>query len=394
MESVSGIGSVRTMRRPSLVISRRAGFARWMAAWLGQGLLLTVTCSSILIVLFIFYFIARDSIPFFRAQGWSGAREFFTSTAWYPTGTPAHFGALAIFYGSAMVTLGAAVVAVPLGVAAAVCLSDVLPFWLRQWTKPVIELLAAVPSVAFGFFALVVFATQLQNNGGIILSTAWWLVATPILALAAFIVTEITTAGIQTSSTRRIARGLIGTLLVCLAGTFLWWISAILRALHIDSGCNALNVSIILGIMALPTVVSVSEDALQAVGRELREGSYALGATRAETMLRVVIPAAGSGICAAVILGIMRAVGETMVVWMASGNASRIPSPLYNFLQPIRTLTATIAGEMGETDQMTGAAHYSSLFLMGFCLLVISFVFNLISEVVVRRSVTGRGGKR
>ena len=394
MEPVGGIGGLRTMRGPSLVISRRAGFARWMAAWLGQGLLLAVTCSSILIVLFIFYFIARDSIPFFRAQGWSGAKEVFTSTRWYPTGSPASFGALAIFYGSAMVTLGATVVAVPLGVAAAVCLSDVLPFWLRQWTKPVIELLAAIPSVAFGFFALVVFATQLQNNGGTILSTAWWLIATPILALAVFIATEVTTTGIQAASARRIARGIVGMLLVCLAGAFLWWVSAILRALHIDSGCNSLNVSIILGIMALPTVVSVSEDALQAVGRELREGSYALGATRSETMLRVVIPAARSGICAAVILGIMRAVGETMVVWMASGNASRIPSPPYNFLQPIRTLTATIAGEMGETDQMTGAAHYSSLFLMGFCLLVFSFVFNLISEAIVRRSVTGRRGRR
>ncbi|HPD31026.1 MAG TPA: PstC family ABC transporter permease [Phycisphaerae bacterium] len=394
MESVGEISGLRTMRRPSLLISRKAGLVRWIAGRLGQGLLLIVTCSSILIVLFIFYFIARDSIPFFRAQGWSGAREFFTSTAWYPTGTPAHFGALAIFYGSAMVTLGATLVAVPLGVAAAVCLSDVLPFWLRQWTKPVIELLAAIPSVAFGFFALVVFATQLQDNGGVILSTAWWLIATPILSLAVFVATEVMTAGIQTPSTRRIARGIVGALLVCLAGGLLWWVSTSLRALHVDSGCNALNVSIILGIMALPTVVSVSEDALQAVGRELREGSYALGATRAETMLRVVIPAAGSGICAAVILGIMRAVGETMVVWMASGNASRIPSPRYDFLQPIRTLTATIAGEMGETDQMTGAAHYSSLFLMGFCLLVISFLFNLISEAVVRRSVMGKGGKR
>ncbi len=395
MESVGGsFSDLRAMRRPSLVISRKADFARWIASWLGQGLLLAITCSSILIVLFIFYFIARDSIPFFRAQGWAGVREFLTSTEWYPTRTEAHFGALAIFYGSAMVTLGATVVAVPLGVAAAVCLSDVLPFWLRQWTKPVIELLAAIPSVAFGFFALVVFATQLQNNGGTILSTAWWLIATPILLLAVFIATEVTTTGIQTPSTRRIARGIVGALLVCLAGGLLWWVSALLRALHIDSGCNSLNVSIILGIMALPTVVSVSEDALQAVGRELREGSYALGATRAETMLRVVIPAAKSGICAAVILGIMRAIGETMVVWMASGNASRIPSPMYNFLQPIRTLTATIAGEMGETDQMTGAAHYSSLFLMGFCLLVISFVFNLISETIVRRSDKGKGGKR
>ena len=123
----------------------------------------------------------------------------------------------------------------------------------------------------------------------------------------------------------------------------------------VASGTNALNVSIILGIMALPTIVSVSEDALQAVGRELREGSYALGATRAETLVKVIIPAAGSGILAAVILGVMRAIGETMVVWMASGNAAQIPQPWYNFLQPVRTLTATIAGDMGEADQVTGS---------------------------------------
>jgi phosphate transport system permease protein len=128
----------------------------------------------------------------------------------------------------------------------------------------------------------------------------------------------------------------------------------------------------------------VSEDALQAVGRELREGSFALGATRAETVIRVVIPAAGSGICAAVILGVMRAIGETMVVWMASGNAARVPEPFYDFLQPVRTLTATIAGDMGETAHNT--PHYHVLFAMALCLLLVSFGANLISEWIVRRS--------
>jgi phosphate transport system permease protein len=155
------------------------------------------------------------------------------------------------------------------------------------------------------------------------------------------------------------------------AVALLWFLSGHLSGLRITSGTNALNVSIILGIMAIPTVVSVSEDALQAVGRELREGSYALGATRAETMVKVVIPAAGSGICTAVILGVMRAIGETMVVWMASGNASQVPSPFYNFLEPIRTLTATIAGEMGMTDQVTGSARYHVLFAMALSLLSI-----------------------
>ena len=154
----------------------------------------------------------------------------------------------------------------------------------------------------------------------------------------------------------------------------------------IASGTNALNVSIILSIMALPTIVSVSEDSLQAVGRELREGSYAVGATRAETILKVVIPAARSGIIAAVILGVMRAIGETMVVWMASGNASQIPKPWYNILEPIRTLTATIAGDMGEADHVTGSARYHVLFAMALLLLLISFISNFISEWVVMRS--------
>ena len=144
--------------------------------------------------------------------------------------------------------------------------------------------------------------------------------------------------------------------------------------------------------MALPTVVSVSEDALQAAGRELREGSYALGATRAETMLRTILPAARSGILAAVILGVMRAIGETMVVWMASGNAAQIPHPWYNVLEPVRTLTATIAGDMGEADHVTGSARYHVLFAMALCLLIFSFLCNLTSEWVLHRSRRKAGG--
>ena len=158
-----------------------------------------------------------------------------------------------------------------------------------------------------------------------------------------------------------------------------------LYAIQILTGTNALNVSIILSFMALPTIVSVSEDALQAVGRDIREGSYALGATRAETIIKTVLPAASSGILAAVILGIMRALGETMVVWMASGNSSHIPEPWFNYLEAIRTLTATIAGDMGEADQVTGSARYHVLFAMGLLLLVISFISNLVSERIVVR---------
>jgi len=163
------------------------------------------------------------------------------------------------------------------------------------------------------------------------------------------------------------------------------WLSRAAAAVSIDSGTNALNVALILGIMALPTVVSVSEDALQAAGRELREGSYALGATRAETLLNVVIPAASGGISAAVILGFMRAIGETMVVWMASGNAAQLPQPLFNLLMPVRTLTATIAGDMGEADHVTGSERYHVLFVMALLLLLISFTCNSVSEWLVWR---------
>jgi phosphate transport system permease protein len=138
-------------------------------------------------------------------------------------------------------------------------------------------------------------------------------------------------------------------------------------------------------------VVSVSEDALQAVGRDLREGSYALGATRAETLIKTVLPAAASGIFAAVLLGIMRAIGETMVVWMASGNSAQIPSPWYNVLSPVRTLTATIAGDMGEADHVTGSARYHVLFAMALCLLIFSFSCNLTSEWILRRARKRRG---
>jgi phosphate transport system permease protein len=193
-------------------------------------------------------------------------------------------------------------------------------------------------------------------------------------------------AGRWTGAARVAGRAAAAAVMGAAVLALLYLASHRLAGLEVSSGTNALNVSIILGIMALPTVVSVSEDALQAAGRELREGSYALGATRAETILKVVLPAASSGILAAVILGVMRVIGETMVVWMASGNAAQIPHPWYNLLQPVRTLTATIAGDMGEADHVTGSARYHVLFAMALALLTISFVCNLASEWVVRRA--------
>jgi phosphate transport system permease protein len=378
------------VRPRSLLMSRRAHRWQWFGRVFGQGLLFLVTSLSALAVLFIFYFIAKDAAPFFLERGGgfnlATTKEFFTGLKWYPSADPPQFGAVSIFYGSAMVTVGAVIVAVPLGIAAAVCLSDVLPFAARQVVKPVIEVLAAIPSVAYGFFALVVFAPILQERGSTLLSVGAWVVLLPVLVLVSLVLGDVVSDLARNERLRKFLRPGLWGLFGLGSFAFLYKLGAALGDVKVTSGANAFNVSIILGIMALPTVVSVSEDALQAAGRELREGSYALGATRAETLLRTVIPAAISGICAAVILGIMRAVGETMVVWMASGNAAQVPSPFFNFLSPVRTLTATIAGDMGEADHVTGSYRYSVLFAMALCLLTFSFLMNLASEWVVRRS--------
>lgn len=369
--------------RSSLLMSRRASRIQRLASFLGEGFLLLITSISDAAILFIFYFIFKDALPFFQIRGLG---ELFASVKWYPSGAPPEFGALAIFVGSGLVTLGAVLVAVPLGVSAAICLSDVLPFNLRQTVKPVIEILAAIPSVAYGFFALVVFAPLLQQSGGKILMVVTYIAGIPLLFLTVMTLGDLGSARFA-GRLKPVARFTLTAALFGTGFSLLWHIASGLSAIEISSGTNALNVSLILGIMALPTVVSVSEDALQAVGRELREGSYALGATRAETMMKVVIPAASSGILAAVILGVMRAIGETMVVWMASGNAAQIPEPWYNLFEPVRTLTATIAGDMGEADHVTGSARYHVLFAMAACLLLISFLSNLASEHVRRRAL-------
>jgi phosphate transport system permease protein len=156
-----------------------------------------------------------------------------------------------------------------------------------------------------------------------------------------------------------------------------------------STGTNALNAALILAIMALPTIISVAEDSISALGRELREASYSCGATRCETIFKVVIPAAHSGIIAAVVLGMMRALGETMVVWMASGNATQIPHPWWNVAQSIRTMTATIAGEMGEAPE--ASMHRGALFAIGVLLLVLTFGLNIVSEYFLARAKRATG---
>ncbi len=287
----------------------------------GRMLLFFITCSSVLAVLAIFVFVIREALPFFLKFDLA---EFFTSSSWYPVADTPKFGALSLIIGSLYVTAAALVFAVPLGILAAIFLSDIVSFKIRDYIKPVIEILAAIPSVAYGFFAVLVLSPWMQSKWGF------------------------------------------------------------------DTGTNALNASIILSIMALPTIISVAEDSISAVGVELREASYGLGATRFETIFKVIIPAAHSGIIAAVVLGMMRAIGETMVVWMASGNANQIPSPWWNLSQSVRTMTATIAGEMGETPK--NSPHYWALFALGVVLLLITFVLNIISEYFLSsaKKKTGR----
>lgn len=380
---MNGEGSTGQARSSAFVVSARKRQIQKITKTGGEVLLLAIASFVAIVVLFIFYFVAKDAIPFFQIRGFG---EFFTSSNWYPADDPQQFGALAIIYGSLMVTFGSAIIAVPMGIIAAICLSDVLPFSVRQYVKPVIEMLAAIPSVAFGFFALVIFAPLLQNYGGPILMWTWWVIATPFLLLAVIIASELLADALvaddkQRKTVQNVLAGLFGVLSI----VALFFVGRQLNSIQIMSGTNALNVSIILSFMALPTIVSVSEDALQAVGRDLREGSYALGATRAETIVKTILPAASSGILAAVILGIMRALGETMVVWMASGNSSHVPEPWFNYLESIRTLTATIAGDMGEADQVTGSARFHVLFAMGLLLLVVSFASNFISERIIIR---------
>jgi phosphate transport system permease protein len=275
----------------------------------GRLLLFLITCSSVLAVFLIFFFVIRQSIPFIKEQDVAG---FLGRNDWHPESEPSKFGALAIIVGSLYVTFVSLVFAVPVGILAAVFLSDIVSFKIREFVKPVIEILAAIPSVAYGFFAVMILAPWLQNKFGF------------------------------------------------------------------TTGTNALNASLVLSVMALPTIISVAEDSISAVGRELREASYGLGATRFETIFKVVIPSAHSGIIAAVILGMMRAIGETMVVWMASGNATQIPAPWWDLSKSVRTMTATIAGEMGET--VKNSNHYYSLFTIGVLLLILTFALNIISE--------------
>ena len=312
-------GPAADRRRP-LALTPGEDLIGFVGAYLGRALLFLITATSVLAVLLILIFVVMRSLPFLNEFG---IREFLTSQVWRPTADDPTFGALALIVGSLYVSIAALVFAVPVGILAAVFLSDIVSWKIRNIAKPVVEILAAIPSVAYGFFAVLVLAPWMQRKFGF------------------------------------------------------------------STGTNALNASMILAVMALPTIISVAEDAISALGRDLREASYSLGATRLETIVKVVLPAAHSGIIAAVVLGMMRAIGETMVVWMASGNATQIPHPWWDLSQSIRTMTATIAGEMGEAPE--GMPHRSALFAVGVLLLSMTFILNVVSEYFLTRAKKAAG---
>ncbi|MBK7213621.1 MAG: phosphate ABC transporter permease subunit PstC [Bacteroidales bacterium] len=245
-----------------------------------------------------------------------GVADFVFGEQWYPTSEPIpSYGIWPMIIGTLMVTLGALLFAIPLGIATAIFMAEVASMRIRNLLKPIIELLAGIPSVVFGFFGLIIIVPLVQKTFGLVVG-------------------ETVLAG-----------------------------------------------SIVLGIMALPTIITITEDALRTTPQALKEASLALGATRWQTLVRVVVPYAKSGISTAIILGIGRAIGETMAVLMVTGNSSNIP---HSFLVPARTIPATIAAELGEAPY--GGLHFKALFALGIVLFIFTIIVNSSVEFIKNRS--------
>lgn len=295
---------------PSLPFRRRKA-SRWTAVKERaiERLILVSGSTTIVVVLLIFLFLLKDSLPAFKvASPWT----MISGMHWYPDDDV--YGMLPLILGSIIVTVGAVVICAPLGVAAAVYISEIAPLRIREIMKPAVETLAAFPSVVVGFIGLALLAPYIK------------------------------------------------------------------KLLNLPTGMTALTGSLMLAFMALPTIISISEDALQAVPKEYRAGSLALGATRLQTIFGVIVPAAKRGMAAAVMLGVGRAIGETMTVLMVTGNAAVIP---HSIADPVRTMTATIAAEMGEVEQ--GGNHFHVLFFIGGLLFVMTFAVNLVADMFLHR---------
>ena len=281
--------------------------------------------SAIVFVFGIFYFIFREGAPFL-GDGFD-AGGFFGSEAWYPTSeSNPRFGILALIAGTGSVTLLAMLFAVPFGLGTAVFIAEFSGPRSKEVFKVLVELLAAVPSVVWGFIGMMVIGPVIMD------------------------------------------------------------VSAALNLTGASVGVNVLNAGIVVGLMAVPVIVSIAEDAIRAVPDDFRAAAEALGATRWQIVRKVIFPAAKSGLLAAVLLGVGRAVGETMAVLMCTGNSVNIPFngefPYFHPLQSVQTLTATIASELGEAP--SGGHHYQALFVIGMVLFAITFVINLTADLIVR----------
>lgn len=318
-----------TTRHPNVVLpeqieaSSQPGFmeklrnVRWGELTI-ESLIRVAGLSTIIIVGLIFFFLLREGLPAFLDIP---LRQLFGSR-WYPI--EGIYGLWPLLVGSMMVTAGAVLIAVPLGLITAIYLGEIAPTWQREILKPLIEVLAGIPSIVLGFLGWVALAPLIQKLGA-------------------------------------------------------------------PTGLTAFTGSLLLAYMALPTIISISEDALYAVPKAYRDGALAIGATQWQTIWRVVLPSARSGIVIAVMLGIGRAIGETMAVMMVTGNAANIPGlGASMFFQPVRTLTATIAAEMGEVAQ--GTLHYNVLFGIGIILFLIIFVINSLASRFVANQSTRRSG--
>jgi phosphate transport system permease protein len=290
---------------------QQRGRAEMLGERLIEGLIHLCGFSSIIFVFGIFFFVFREGAPFLAKLKLC---EFLFSIDWFPTSqTEAKYGVGALIVGTLSVTSLAMIIAVPFGLGAAVFVSEFCTGKAKETLKVVIELLAAIPSVVWGFIGLTVMS--------------------PI----------------------------------------------IIRTFHVPIGVNMFNGALLLALMSVPIMVSISEDALKAVPDSFREAAIAMGATKWQLIWRVLLPAAKNGLLAATLLGVGRAIGETMAVLMATGHSVRIPHSIFD---PVRTLTATIAAELGETSK--GSDHYQALFLIGILLFSITFVVNLTADLIVK----------
>lgn len=282
-----------------------------------DGLLRVCAFTAVAGLLLIIVFLLREALPvLFDAETRKEASlaAFFATPMWQPVGDVPKYGIAPLLLGTLKVVLVAMAFAVPVSVMAAVFASEFAPARVREILKPVVELLAGIPSVVLGFFALIVLASWVQSVTGA------------------------------------------------------------------PSRLNALNAGFALGLGVVPTIFSVCEDALRAVPRSYREASLALGASRWATAWNVTLPAAGAGVSAGILLGLARAVGETMIVLMASGNAAMISG---SALDSVRTLSASIAAELAEV--VVGSPHYSTLFFLGGILFMTTFVINIFAGLFVDR---------